>query len=363
MATRMAGLDAVRRGNLGEILRLVHHSGPRSRAVLTAETGLNRSTVADLVSTLADAGLVVERDPDPSHRVGRPSPVVVPAEGVVAIGVNPEVDAVEIAAVGFGGAVRRETREAAAADPAALAATVARVLAEWALTERVVGVGVAVPGLVRAEDGVVRLAPHLGWRDADVAGPIARATGLPVAVGNDASLGARAEHLYGAARGVDDMVYLNGGASGIGGGLVLGGRIIGGADGYAGEWGQNRASVDAADRRTETAALEDEVNRQRLLDARADGAADDEVARQRRILASTLANAVNVIAPRVIVLGGFLADLRAADAAAFDGAVRLQALDVPAERVELHAARLAGHRLLIGAAEIAFDRLLADPLG
>ncbi len=50
---------------------------------------------------------------------------------------------------------------------------------------------------------------------------VEEATGIPASVGNDASLGAIAEHLFGAGRGVDDMVYLNGGASGIGGGLIV----------------------------------------------------------------------------------------------------------------------------------------------
>ena len=96
---------------------------------------------------------------------------------------------------------------------------------------RFVGVGLAVPGLVRASDGLVRFAPHLLWSDVPIRALVEAATGLPTAVGNDASLGAIAEHLFGAGRGVDDMVYLNGGASGIGGGLIVhgqAGRRIGG---------------------------------------------------------------------------------------------------------------------------------------
>jgi biotin operon repressor len=90
MKERATAVEAVRRTNLGEVLRLVHHEGPRSRSVLTAETGLNRSTVADLVTALAEGGLVVEQEPDATRRVGRPSPVVSASADVVAIGVNPE---------------------------------------------------------------------------------------------------------------------------------------------------------------------------------------------------------------------------------------------------------------------------------
>ena len=94
------------------------------------------------------------------------------------------------------------------------------------------------------------------------------ATGLPTVVGNDASLGAIAEHLFGAGRGVDDLVYLNGGASGIGGGLIVHGLPVGGTGGYAGEFGQNRPGIASPDdRRAAGGVLEDEVSRARLLDA------------------------------------------------------------------------------------------------
>ncbi|WZO43495.1 ROK family transcriptional regulator [Microbacterium sp. LWO13-1.2] len=376
----------MRRRNLGEVLRLVHEGGPQSRARLTVATGLNRSTIADLVSTLVDAGLAVEREPDPTRRAGRPSPVVAASDDVVAIAVNPEIDAIEMAAVGLNGLVRVRAREVVdrLITPEDTASSVARILDEWRNRElsglRVVGVGVAVPGLVRATDAVVRYAPHLGWREASIGTLVQAATGLPVAVGNDASLGAKAEHLFGAAVGNDDVVYLNGGASGIGGGLIIDGRLVGGAGGYAGEWGQNKAVIaDPADRRSRDGVLEDEVSRARLLDVLGIAAADDlilaealaaatddavigELSRQRRVLASTLASAVNVLNPSMIVLGGFLSMLLSADADALDAAMRVHAMADPADDVRILPAALGDDRLLIGAAELAFAPLLADPL-
>lgn len=381
MSERATTVEGVRRTNLREVLRLVHHGGPRSRAVLTAETGLNRSTVSDLVATLVEAGLVCEQVPDPTRRVGRPSPIVAPNPDVVAVGVNPEIDAVEIGAVSLGGAVRARVRVPVVSPRIDdVIGIVARTVGQWradALADvRIVGAGVAVPGLVRADDGLVRLAPHLEWHDADLAGPLQEDLGVPVVVGNDASYGARAERLFGAARAHDDVIYLNGGASGIGGGLVLHGRLIGGVGGYAGEWGQTVASVpDAVDRRADAAGvLEDEVNRARLMRAAgiasatelaaalAAGAAAEEAARQRRILTATLANAVNVLNPSMIVLGGFLADLRDLDRDGFDAAVRRRALGPAAEGLQVASAALGADRLLIGAADAAMQTLLSDPL-
>ncbi|CAH0126701.1 ROK family transcriptional regulator [Microbacterium sp. Bi121] len=386
MKERATAVEAVRRTNLGEVLRLVHRHGPRSRSLLTAETGLNRSTVADLVTALAERGLVTEQEPDANKRVGRPSPVVTASADVVAIGVNPEVDAIEVGAVSLGGGLRARARIELTDVPAVAdaVATIADLVTRWRSEElvgcRIVGVGVAVPGLVRASDGLVRLAPHLGWRDEDIATPLAEALGLPVTVDNDASLGARAEHLFGAAREHTDVIYLNGGASGIGGGVILDGTLIRGAGGYAGEWGQTRPGIaNEAHRRTHDGVLEDEVNRARLmaaatlvagdddaLAAALSGApgptADEEVVRQRRVLAATISNAVNALNPSMIVLGGFLGILRDRDPEGFDADVRERSLAVAAEGLEIASAALGLDRLLIGAAEAAFAELLADPL-
>ncbi len=368
---------SVRQRNLARVLRLVHVDGPQSRAALTAATGLNRSTIGDLVAELQQSGLVQERAPE-AGRVGRPSPVVAASADVVAIAVNPEVDAVEIAAIGLDRSVRARVRieQDAAPSPESVVDLVARWIADSdALRDSTLeGVGIAVPGLVRASDGLVRDAPHLGWRDVPLRDLVEAGTGLPADLDNDATLGARAEHLFGAARGVEDAVYLNGGASGIGGGLIIGGQLVRGRSGYAGEFGQNRPGiVESADRTTTDGVLEDEVTRARLLAlvdlAHADdadladalsGIENGEVDRQRRILATALANAVNVLNPSVVVVGGFLAILAARDLPAFTAEVRSQAMPANAEDVQVRVAALGGDRLLVGAAERVFEeRVLA----
>jgi predicted NBD/HSP70 family sugar kinase len=380
------GADGVRQRNLARVLRLVHIDGPLSRALLTDATGLNRSTIADLVGELVREGLVLERAPDPSRRVGRPSPVVAADPGVVAIAVNPEVDAVSFAAVGLDRSIllRARLEVGHLITPEETATMIAAQVAEWRARElssaRIAAIGLAVPGLVRAVDGLVRNAPHLRWIDAPLQDLVAAATGVATTVGNDAMLGAIAEHLFGAARGVDDVVYLNGGASGIGGGLIVGGMPVPGAGGYAGEFGQNRPGIAAlSDRRAGDGVLEDEVSRARLLAAVELMSADEptlaaalqastsvtvaeELARQRRILTTALANAVNVLNPSVVVLGGFLATLASHDLDGLVEAVAAQAMPASVEGLSIRTAVLAEDRLLIGAAELAFAELLRDPL-
>ena len=215
--------------------------------------------------------------------------------------------------------------------------------------------------------------------DAALAGLMTDATGLPTHVANDAALGAVAEHLFGAARGAHDVVYLNGGASGIGGAVIVGGMPLGGAGGYAGEFGQNRPGIaDPDDRRAPEGVLEDEVSRSLLLRALGIDGADDatlaaaltrstdaavraETDRQRRILATALANAANVMNPAVIVLGGFLAILGDLDLPGLDAAVRAQTIPACAEGLRLAAAALGENRLLVGAAEAVFEAALFPP--
>jgi predicted NBD/HSP70 family sugar kinase len=378
-------VDGVRRRNLAMILDFVHHGRAVSRAELTALTGLNRSTVAALVAELAGTGLLQEGEPVASSRVGRPSPGVVPDQRPVVIAVNPEVDAVTAAVVGLGARVERRIRRPVdrIPDPDAAVAIIASVVAELIAASpnnrRVAAVGLAIPGLVRASDGTVRWAPHLGWREVPFAQQVQDAVDLPVLADNDASLGALAEHLFGAGRGVDDLIYLNGGASGIGGGAVVRGEPLTGRGGYAGEFGQNRPGVDAPeDRVTARGTLEDEVSRARLLDllgldsadepeveaaiaASTDPRVADELRRQQGILAAALGNAINVFNPELVVLGGYLATHLAWNPPTLADAVQDTTVPAAWEGVRIVPAALGENRLLIGAAELAFRPLLRDP--
>ena len=384
---RMNETVGSRQANLARLLRLVHLEGPVSRATLTAATGLNRSTVADLVGDLVGLGLVEESAPDPSRRVGRPSPLVTAHRRVIAIGVNPEVDALTMGAVGLDRTVRRRERieMAGLIGPEQTAQLIGERIEAWRREEFadfvIAGVGVAVPGLVRSSDGMVRDAPHLAWTDVALRELIEAATGLPAVVGNDAAMGVLAEHLFGVAQGIDDIVYLNGGASGIGGGLIVQGIPIAGASGYSGEFGQNRPGIASpADRRAEDGVLEDEVSRARLLAVLGRANVDEptlaellrtatspdvraEISRQRRILSTALANAVNVLNPAVVVLGGFLGMLAADDLDGLRRAVVAQTMHANGESLEICPAALGEDRLLIGAAEAALADLLRDPAG
>ncbi len=156
--------EDVRRDNLTAVLRALMVGGPTSRAELGRLTGRNRSTVASLVSDLVDLGLANENEPISDGKVGRPSHGVALDASVAAFAIHPEVDALTVAIVGLDARVRRKVRHdfkriPSMRDVVQLAVTVMGAMGAEESGYRICGVGVAVPGLVRTADGLVRSAP------------------------------------------------------------------------------------------------------------------------------------------------------------------------------------------------------------
>lgn len=377
--------DSIRVQNLSRVLTLLHRRGPLSRAQLTRLTGFNRSTVGALTSELSRLGLAYETEPAAAGRAGRPSPLVHPNERVAALAVHPDVDAVTVGLVGLGGKVHRRVRYDAAAVPGVAEtlsitrAVVEGMAAELASMDRIVGVGAAVPGLVDSTDGSVRLAPHLGWENEPLAESLSRTLGLPAFAGNDATLGTLAESVFGAGVEQADVVYLNGSASGIGGGVVVGGMPLGGAAGFAGELGHTLVRSDGlacfCGRR---GCLETEVNLGGLLEplglkhadleqleeamaARRTPGFEAAAARQLDMLAEALVNFVNIFNPSTILLGGFLGVLFSFDPRRLQNAVAHGGIGGLGRQVQIRRAALGADLLLVGAAELAFADLLAAP--
>ena len=107
--------DELRRHNLAAVVESLHLHGPVSRSELTATTGLNRSTIADLIGELTNLGLVEEGPAVAPSGPGRPSPMVrTRPQGAVVLAIELSVDSVAVATVGLGGHVYEQVRGAAA---------------------------------------------------------------------------------------------------------------------------------------------------------------------------------------------------------------------------------------------------------
>lgn len=386
-----ARASVVRRHNLGALLECLHLTGSASRSQLGVATGLSRSTVADLVHELAARGLVVEDGVSLSSGPGRPSPIVrVRASGAVALAVEVGVESVAAAAIGLGGEVldqRRVDLPSGKTSPQETVQLVAELAASLDITPtdpRVVGVGVAVPGLTRRADGFVHLAPNLGWKGVDLGRMLAEALRLPldkVRVGNEADLGALGEHRRGAGRGCDHLVFVSG-EVGLGAGLIIGGQPMLGAAGYAGEAGHMLVNPDG--RQCTCGAFgcwETEAGEAALL--RAAGvrgvrgatavdavlervAAGDEsaaaaVAEIGHWLGVGVGNLVNLLNPEVVVLGGIFVPLFPHLREPMLSAVHARSLDEVSEPVRVVPSDLGTSAQLHGAAEVVLAAVLTDP--
>jgi predicted NBD/HSP70 family sugar kinase len=385
--------ERIGRDNLSAVLREVHRHGAVSRSELAERTGLYRQTIRSLVGQLSDRGLVDEDGAPTAGTRGRPSLVVRPRTDTVRVlALDIEVDSLGAAVISLGGTVLRSVRVARPRDVADPAATIDALAAtaESALrtgprdSQRVVGIGVAVVGLVRRDDGLVRLAPNLGWTDVPVGDLVAArlALGVPVTVGNEADLGGMAEHLRGAAAGARDVLYVSG-EVGIGGGLIVDGRPLDGHGGYAGEIGHLAVNPDGLrcacgatgcwETEVGEAAL---VRRAGLPDlhtgelavARVLEAADDGDETARRAIADVgrwtgigLASLVNVLNPEIVVLGGLLARLHPRIAGVVDHELRQRSTTALREGLTVRPARFGADAPLLGAAEVALEAVLVDP--
>lgn len=373
--------------NLSLILGLVHEYRTISRSELCRQTGLTRSTVAKLVTTICEMGFAVESGAEQIDRVGRPSISVEAASNLIAISVHPEVDYLEIKAVSFNGQIVHSEKmlypakvgpEQAVRDIVALMNSVIKVLEASELNYRILGAGVIVPGQIDSTTGVVRQAPHLQWFEFPIRDLLSEALDLEIIIGNDASLGCKAEITYGAAKGASEVVYLHG-SSGLGGGVYTGGRALQGIGGYAAELGHVRISslaqndysgipgtLEALVRREDLekvlglSQVSDEELESTLLNQRT-AASTSLAKKQLEALGIGVANFINIFNPEVVVLAGFLSGLYRFDQKYFHEILKLYTIPAALEGVQVFVAELGSNSLAIGASELIFEELIADP--
>jgi predicted NBD/HSP70 family sugar kinase len=381
----------VREYNLGLVLRQVAEQGPRSRATLALETGLNKSTVSSLVAELIDAGLLRE-SPLEERRgtVGRPAQSVELApDGPFVLGLELGVDYLAVWATDLAGVVRHRsfvTHDNRSARPEEVVSELAR-LAEQALEEPFAGsrspllATVAVPGLVDA-DGTLVVAPNIGWSDVPVAALLEEALEDPpyaVRVENEANLGAVAELVEGAGRGLRDFVYVSA-EIGIGAGVVLRGELFRGASGFAGEFGhltidpfgppcgcggrgclERLAGEDALlrlagwDARMRHAGARPEWPGSMLADSARAGHAKtlEALSQVGHTLGIAIASLANLLDPQAVLLGGYLAPLSEWLRVPIEAELETRALAGGRMRCRVLPARLGGEAAVRGAVALS----------
>jgi predicted NBD/HSP70 family sugar kinase len=250
-------LERLRESNRLRVVDTLRRFGSASRTELVEKTGLSRTTITSLIGDLHARGMIVaatERPGDDALRSrGRP-PIrlrLAPSAGA-ALGVAFGHSHVHVAVADLALTVlaerRREIDVDGSADAAldAAAELIDSVLAEAGMGhDRVIAAGMGLPGPIALPSGQVRASSILpGWEGINPAEALAERLGdVHVEALNDANLGVLAEASLGAAKGIADVIYVKV-SSGIGAGLILGGRLHRGSSGNAGEIGHVQLRED-----------------------------------------------------------------------------------------------------------------------
>lgn len=400
-ATGDAGSPAdqatVRRLNLGLLMRSLAAGGPRSRARLAEDTGLNKATVSSLVTELVDRGLVIEGIIQ-RHGVGRPGRTIEVNTGVVrCIGLELNVDYLAGVITDLTGRVlarHRLSLPMLELGPARAMGQVADLAAKLvtdcgATPDQVETLHLSLPGLIDIDAGMLAYGPNLHWRQVDVVHTLMGRlgwSGTRIAVDNDANLGAMAEYASGPSAGSSNLLYLVG-EIGVGAGMIIDGRIIRGATGFAGEVGHmpigDPTVLCACGRR---GCWETAVGMNAVIDAvsiKGDGLRECDMASRLaeiirraeagdartlkalaetgRVLGVGASVLANLLDPEVIIFGGHFAALQRYIEEAVTAEMRSRVLGGAVMACRLEFSTLGFEAPALGAAHAGIDTLINDP--
>jgi glucokinase-like ROK family protein len=337
-SSESGSLRSLRELNSRRVIDVLRERGTASRAEIARATGLSRSTVSSIVGDLLEDDLIEEgaEGTGVAHgdQGGRP-PVLLSlrSSAGLALGVDFGHTHLRVALSDLSHEVVAESWQELDVDHSAdegldaAERLVAQVLKEGnGDRDRVLGVGMGLPGPINQTARTVGSTAILpGWVGVDAAAELSRRLELPVQVENDANLGALAEFVWGSGQGHSELVYIKL-SSGVGAGLLLGGRLYQGAGGTAGEIGHtvvqeggaicrcgNRGCLETvASARAIAGMLSEsrgeEVSAKRLLElsANGDSAAARLIEEAGREIGIAVANLCNLINPDRVIVGGDL---------------------------------------------------------
>ncbi|MFD0040858.1 ROK family transcriptional regulator [Streptomyces anulatus] len=233
---------SLHRANLERVVRAVRMAGSLTQAEIARSTGLSAATVSNIVRELKDGGTV---EVTPTSAGGRRArSVSLSGDAGIVIGVDFGHTHLRVAVGNLAHQVLAEESEPLDVDASSAEGfdraevLVKRLIAATGIgPDKVIGIGLGVPGPIDVESGTLGSTSILpGWTGINPSEELSGRLGVPVYVDNDANLGALGELVWGSGRGVKDLAYIKV-ASGVGAGLVIDGTIYRGPGGTAGEIG------------------------------------------------------------------------------------------------------------------------------
>lgn len=387
----------LRRVNRGAVLRRLFLQGSLNRVALAQLTGLSSGSVTNVTAALLEEGLISEVGLEESDG-GRPRVLLqVDPDFGAAIGVEVGETCIRVEAFDLRMQVvaavevpmHPQHHEAEVVIDQIIVA-IEKLQAQFSGEgRRLLGVGVAVPGIVAEHDGQSRVhAPNIGWRDVPLEAMIRQRVHLPVFADNGAKALGQAEMWLGAGRGASHAVVALWG-TGVGAAIFTNGTIYRGSASSAGEWGHT--SIVAGGKRCRCggagcieayigggALLEEwyrtdpaayplsDPDSEEWVDAFLKAARSNEAAGAALDQAATYfgvgaANLVNMFNPEKIIIGGWLGlKLGPSMLSRIRKDVQQQALEYTASRVSIEVGQLGAEAVALGASTLVVDELLAN---
>lgn len=385
--------SSLHRANLERVVRAVRLAGSLTQAEIARSTGLSAATVSNIVRELRDGGTVEVTDTSAGGRRARS--VSLSGDAGIVIGVDFGHTHLRVAVGNLAHQVLAE--ESAPLDVDAswtdgfdrAEALVEKLIAATGVSrEKVIGVGLGVPGPIDVESGTLGSTAILpGWAGINPRQELSQRLGVPVYVDNDANLGALGELVWGSGRGVKDLAYIKV-ASGVGAGLVINGQIYRGPGGTAGEIGHitldesgpvcrcgNRGCLETfAAARYVLPLLQSthgpDLTMERVVELAREGdpGCRRVIADVGRHVGSGVANLCNVLNPSRVVLGGSLAEAGELVLGPIRESVGRYAIPSAARQLSVLTGSLGGRAEVLGAlalvlSEMGDSTLLTDTPG
>ncbi|WP_108816322.1 ROK family transcriptional regulator [Loktanella sp. Alg231-35] len=360
------------------VVQAIASTGPISRASLAKQVGLSKQTISEIVSDLENDGWITESGRTAGH-VGRSATTyeLVPSAAFVCAvdlgGTKVRAAIIDLACT----VVAELTEPTDARGGVDVAQQIGRLCRKTAATadvdwSKVMFATVGVPGVPDQVSGSVRMAPNIDKIDAmDFAGALEKEIGCGVQVENDVNLAAIGEQWSGCASEVDNMAFVSLG-TGIGAGIIVGGQIIRGALGAAGELGFLPFGADPFEPGSlKTGALERQAGSFGMINRYADLAgknvevkdlfdlaqagdehADSVLEETARLVARLVATIGAVVDPSMVVLGGSIGQRRE-----LQKRIEIALAACFPNPIDIKRSELGDHAALVGSAAVGLAHL------
>lgn len=376
----------IRNLNLTAIFRLIHKYGPVSRKRLAENTGYSAATISNHVKRLIDSNFVIEIDKGSSTGGRKPVYLTVNPDRGYILSLDIEVNYIRFFIFDLSLTVKKQIEIPMLEKKAEelLPSLVSRIkifCQDLNIdTDRIIGLGITLPGLVNNNNGILHFAPNLKWKDIDVKKYFQEAFNFSIIIENEAKaavLGER-ELIY---PGVDNMVFVSIN-EGIGCGIILNGGLYRGASGNAGEFGHIIIDGDGPKCHCgnygcwETlASINFIINKyfketnEYITGSKLRGEILDDnekllsiVKESAENIATGLVNIINSLSPEVLIIGGDIINIKGEIVEDIDTIIAKKTLAVSYEKVSLAYSKLGNEAALFGMARMVFDNSIEEEI-